>query len=120
MARCTECSNTATRRGRCDVHDRAYQNRPSVRARRSRGRRAALYNAAVRLRRTIDRKGSARCAWCLDDFPACEVEVDHLRPLATGGTDTGDNVHVLCRECHQLKTATEFGTGGGSRWSERR
>ncbi|WTZ46592.1 HNH endonuclease [Streptomyces sp. NBC_01390] len=32
-----------------------------------------------------------------------------MRPLAMGGTDTDGNVQVLCRGCHQLKTATEFG-----------
>ena len=64
-------------------------------------------------RRTIERKGSACCAWCLGDFPVTRVDVDHVRPLAMGGTDTDGNVHVLCHDCHQLKTATEFGTGEG-------
>ncbi|WP_240667554.1 HNH endonuclease [Streptomyces luteoverticillatus] len=32
-----------------------------------------------------------------------------MRPLALGGTDTGGNVQVLCRECHGLKSAMEFG-----------
>ena len=111
MARCIECSNTATRRGRCEVHDREYQTRPTVRARRSQGRRrAARHDAAARLRRTIERKGSAWCAWCLGDFPVTGVDVDHVRPLAMGGTDTDGNVHVLCHDCHGLKTRTEFGT----------
>ncbi|WP_107105678.1 HNH endonuclease [Streptomyces roseifaciens] len=26
-----------------------------------------------------------------------------------GGPDTDSNVQVLCRECHALKTSTEFG-----------
>ncbi|NML50276.1 HNH endonuclease [Streptomyces sp. R302] len=72
-------------------------------------RRAARNDAAARLRRIIARKGSAWCDWCLDDFPAADVDVDHVRPLSMGGTDTDGNVQVLCRGCHQLKTGTEFG-----------
>ncbi|MEV4433314.1 HNH endonuclease signature motif containing protein [Streptomyces sp. NPDC049585] len=48
----------------------------------------------------------------MGDFPADLVDVDHVRPFALGGEDTDDNVHVLCRECHQLKTETEFGAVG--------
>ncbi|WP_414169829.1 HNH endonuclease [Streptoverticillium reticulum] len=111
MTNCIECSETATRRGRCDVHDAQYQDRPTVRARRSRGkRRAARRDAAARLRRIVERKGQAWCDWCMGTFPASAVDVDHVRPLSLGGEDTDDNVHVLCRGCHRLKTATEFGT----------
>ncbi|MEU5306018.1 HNH endonuclease signature motif containing protein [Streptomyces noursei] len=40
------------------------------------------------------------------------MDVDHVRPLATGGTDTHRNVQVLCRGCHRLKTSAEFGAAG--------
>ncbi|MFH9262720.1 HNH endonuclease [Streptomyces sp. NPDC017546] len=45
----------------------------------------------------------------MGDFPANEVDVDHVRPLALGGEDVDSNVQVLCHDGHQLKTATEFG-----------
>lgn len=32
---------------------------------------------------------------------------DHIIPLATGGTDTDDNIQCLCFECHAIKTAGE-------------
>ncbi|MFF0630668.1 HNH endonuclease [Streptomyces sp. NPDC004296] len=111
MNGCIDCTSAATRRGRCDVHDRAHEGRPSVRARRSRGRqRAKRFDAAARLRRRVQERGSAWCDWCLGDFPADAVDVDHVRPLALGGTDTDGNVQVLCRGCHALKTSTEFGS----------
>lgn len=45
----------------------------------------------------------------LGRLPADAVDVDHVQPPALGGTDTTGNVHVLCRDCHALKTNTEFG-----------
>lgn len=109
--RCIDCTEPATHRGRCKTHHGAYERRPTVRNRRARSRRRAARNdAAARLRRIIERKGAAWCDWCLDDFPAVDVDVDHVRPLSMGGTDTDGNVQVLCRGCHQLKTSTEFGS----------
>ncbi|MFJ9613224.1 HNH endonuclease [Streptomyces noursei] len=76
-----------------------------MRARRLRGRRRAnWFDAAARLPPRLQERGSAWCAWCLNDFPADAVDVDHVRPLALGGTDTDRNVQVLCRRCHRLKT----------------
>ncbi|MEV7507681.1 HNH endonuclease signature motif containing protein [Streptomyces sp. NPDC091201] len=98
-------------RGRCKAHHAVYEGRPSVRSRRARSRRRAdRFDAAARLRRRVQERGSAWCDWCLADFPADGVDVDHVRPLSMGGTDTDGNVQVLCRECHGLKTSTEFGS----------
>ena len=36
-------------------------------------------------------------------------EVDHIKPLHQGGTDTEDNRQLLCIECHDKKTASEMG-----------
>lgn len=41
-------------------------------------------------------------------------EVDHILPLANGGTDTDDNVQSLCRQCHAIKTAGEAAKGFGA------
>ncbi|MEV0438065.1 HNH endonuclease signature motif containing protein [Streptomyces spectabilis] len=52
-----------------------------------------------------------RCIDCSEPATHADaVDVDHVRPLAMGWTDTAGNVQVLCRGCHQLKTAAEFGT----------
>ncbi|KOT56176.1 MULTISPECIES: HNH endonuclease [Streptomyces] len=108
--RCIDCTEPATHKGRCKAHHAAFEGRTGVRARRSRGRRrAARYDAAARLRRRVDERGSGWCDWCLNDFPADVVEIDHVRPLSMGGTDTDGNVQVLCHGCHGLKTRTEFG-----------
>lgn len=35
--------------------------------------------------------------------------VDHIKPLALGGTDTDDNTRNLCGPCHDEVTAEQFG-----------
>ncbi|MER5549925.1 HNH endonuclease signature motif containing protein [Streptomyces sp. NPDC002589] len=72
-------------------------------------RRIEFDNARGRFRRRVQERGSAWCDWCLGDFPADGVDVDHVRPLSLGGEDIDSNVQVLCHGCHQLKRATEFG-----------
>ncbi|WP_406737620.1 HNH endonuclease [Streptomyces sp. NBC_00853] len=108
--RCIDCTEPATHRGRCHRHHQDYERRPAVRSRRSRSRRrAARYDAAARLRRLVQERGSAWCDWCLETYGSDGVDVDHVRPLSLGGEDVDGNVHVLCHGCHQLKTATDFG-----------
>lgn len=108
--RCIDCPAIATHRGRCETHHRAYESRTPVRARARRGRRRAKrFDGAARLRALVDGRGSGWCAWCMNDFRATELEIDHVRPLAMGGEDTDRNVHALCVGCHGLKTNTEFG-----------
>ncbi|MFA7765305.1 HNH endonuclease [Streptomyces sp. NRRL S-448] len=111
--RCIDCTEPATHRGRCTAHHAAYEGQPSVRSRRARSRRrAARYDAAARLRRRVQERGSAWCDWCLETYGSDDVDVDHVRPLSLGGEDTDGNVQVLCHDCHQLKTSTEFGAAG--------
>ena len=37
--------------------------------------------------------------------------MDHIRPLAHGGTNEPDNSQPLCRDCHAKKTREESPTG---------
>lgn len=41
-------------------------------------------------------------------------EIDHIKPLAMGGTDTDDNVQGLCFQHHAEKTAAEDVAHGGA------
>lgn len=36
-------------------------------------------------------------------------EVDHKVALVNGGTDTEDNLWLLCKECHYYKTREDLG-----------
>jgi len=37
------------------------------------------------------------------------LEIDHILPLADGGTSDTENMQALCRRCHIEKTAMETG-----------
>ena len=47
-----------------------------------------------------------RCQRCmLHITPGKRWEVDHITPVALGGTDDPANLQVLCAPCHGTKTA---------------
>ena len=47
------------------------------------------------------------------------LEVDHIVPLAAGGSHNPENLQVLCRRHHRAKTNTEAGRPSGfSEWRE--
>lgn len=70
---------------------------------------AAGQDAAAVLRLRIQREGWADCANCPARCLPSAVDVDHITPLSKGGTDTPDNVQVLCRPCHKAKTRVDMG-----------
>jgi 5-methylcytosine-specific restriction endonuclease McrA len=46
-----------------------------------------------------------RCAHCRNKIKSgWEWEIDHIIPIADGGTDDDENLQVLCFMCHSLKT----------------
>lgn len=56
------------------------------------------------------------CAACYEEFVATEVQVDHIIPMGTGRTWDDfinelycevDNLQVLCKGCHSVKTKLE-------------
>ena len=50
------------------------------------------------------------CVECLaHNYTTEAVEVDHIKPLAKGGTDALDNLQGLCKTCHDDKTVREKG-----------
>jgi 5-methylcytosine-specific restriction protein A len=38
---------------------------------------------------------------------ATELVVDHIVPLHLGGAESDENRAAICKECHELKSATE-------------
>jgi 5-methylcytosine-specific restriction endonuclease McrA len=61
-----------------------------------------------------------QCAICNEEFPAAQIQVDHIDPVvdpATGFTSwdsfierlfcSADNLQVVCKPCHKIKTQEE-------------
>lgn len=59
------------------------------------------------LRRQVVAEQWALCDACHDPLEAVTAEIDHVVPVAVGGTDDRENLHALCPNCHARKTRSE-------------
>ena len=64
-----------------------------------------------RLKDTILMRDKHTCQHC--KRVGGDLELDHIVNVANGGTDDGSNLQILCKDCHQVKTAGESKVGGG-------
>lgn len=48
-----------------------------------------------------------RCAYCRADLRHQQKHVDHIKPLALGGSNARANLQYLCRPCNQSKSARD-------------
>lgn len=53
------------------------------------------------------------CRICKSEGRTTEAEeIDHIKPLAIGGSNDVENLRPLCKSCHQVETAKLFGGRG--------
>jgi 5-methylcytosine-specific restriction endonuclease McrA len=65
--------------------------------------RRPTFSTSFRLSLFLKRKGT--CAACAQKIEAGKVwEIDHILPLALGGSNAPENLQILCRPCHRAKT----------------
>ena len=65
--------------------------------------RRPTFSTSFRLNLFLMRKGL--CAACAQKIDAGKAwDIDHILPLALGGTNAPDNLQILCRPCHRTKT----------------
>ena len=69
-----------------------------------------------RIRHAVLQKGHYRCRKC---GGRRQLQVDHIKPLAKGGAESFRNYQVLCKVCHDIKTAGENAIPGRAEWIER-
>lgn len=57
------------------------------------------------LRQKVRQRAENRCEYCLShqDYIMGRLQIDHIQPLAKGGTDTEDNLCLACELCNQYK-----------------
>lgn len=51
----------------------------------------------------IERNG-CKCAQCNKGMDECTLSVDHIIPLSRGGSNTIDNIQILCTVCNSQKS----------------
>lgn len=54
-------------------------------------------------RKQVYDKCNGHCAYCGGEIPFRGFQVDHIKPLYLGGTDTMDNMLPACRKCNYNK-----------------
>jgi 5-methylcytosine-specific restriction protein A len=94
------CNQTGTG-PRCPTHQHHTDTAKNQR------RQQQTTGAAAHWRHLLQQHGGAICAHCQQPHHRDNLEVDHIKPLADGGTDSLDNLQILCTDCHRSKSAAE-------------
>jgi 5-methylcytosine-specific restriction protein A len=94
---------------RCEKHQRQANQTRWQRENANRPSPSAQgYDARWRQIRLIHLRTHPLCVACSrQGLTVAATEVDHILPLAQGGTHAADNLQSLCKSCHSRKTATE-------------
>lgn len=64
-----------------------------------------------KLRHEVFMRDGYRCRECGASKDETSLEIDHIVPVARGGTNDIDNLQTLCRECNRMKH-TDTWVGG--------
>jgi 5-methylcytosine-specific restriction protein A len=62
-------------------------------------------------RQVIYEKSNQTCLCCGKEIKIKETHIDHIIPLANGGTNDEENLQLLCKPCHFEKTKHEAEQG---------
>lgn len=61
-----------------------------------------------KLRHEVFQRDGYRCRECGASKDEATLEIDHILPVAKGGTNDIDNLQTLCRECNRKKYTDEW------------
>ena len=61
-----------------------------------------------KLRHEVFKRDGYRCRECGASKEETSLEIDHIVPVAKGGTNDIDNLQTLCRECNRMKHTDEW------------
>lgn len=60
----------------------------------------------ISLKREVWKKCNSRCQQCGSQY---RLEIDHIQPIALGGSNESPNLRLLCRSCNQRSAVKTFG-----------
>jgi hypothetical protein len=63
-------------------------------------------NLSKKVRFDVFKRDGFKCAYCGRATPAVVLEVDHIEPVADGGTNEKENLITSCKDCNQGKGKT--------------
>lgn len=72
----------------------------------ARNRKKPPMAVSKRLRYEVLRRDNHTCRYCGATAPDVPLRVDHVTPVALGGTDTPDNLVTACEPCNSGKSST--------------
>lgn len=61
---------------------------------------------SIQAKREIWRKAQSQCEICKSNYA---LEIDHIKPLAQGGTNKPTNLRLLCKSCNQRQAIEKLG-----------
>lgn len=59
-------------------------------------------------REFVYNKYGGHCAYCGKEIEYKDMQVDHAKPLKTGGSDKMDNMLPACRSCNHYKATLDI------------
>ena len=86
----------------CEAHD--FDLDEAERTARNPYRKHYKSAEYARNRRHRFERAHGRCENCRTELLRAEWECDHVVPLKLGGSNDLDNLRVLCKPCHRVKT----------------
>jgi hypothetical protein len=66
---------------------------------------------AESIRQRVRERAGNRCEYCLShqDYVMGRLQIDHIQPVATGGSDDMENLCLACELCNQFKWTKTHG-----------
>ena len=63
------------------------------------------------IRQRVRERAGDRCEYCLShqDYVLGKLQIDHVQPIAMGGSDAQDNLCLACELCNQYKWTKTHG-----------
>ncbi len=58
-------------------------------------------------KRILNDSAYGRCEHCMIWKPREEITVDHITPVSQGGKMDKNNIQLLCKSCHHIKSLSE-------------
>ncbi|WP_033415413.1 HNH endonuclease [Streptomyces canus] len=103
---CLVCGTLTRNPSRCDPCQAAWQQQQD-RVRGSAHQRGYTQQWRTTAAQAVAQHRAEHGDWCpgwkVPAHSATDLTADHIAPKAQGGTDSPDNVQVLCRPCNSRK-----------------